>query len=199
MTSVWSVRLPDTCVEGANVILRKQHANPQEQNSSLSYCCQFGERADDALRPMLSLLVHIIHEPAFDQLRTQEQLGYVVSTSTRIAASAMALGIKIQSTRAPWFLEERVEAFLEQFRDTLAGMSQDDFEAKKDGLIIKLLERPKNLYEETVSFWGQIREGYYDFLRSTLLSGSGIQPRAHNHYQSKGMRLRLRPYRWTRC
>ena len=59
---------------------------------------------------MLSLLVHLIHEPAFDQLRTQEQLGYVVSTSTRVAASAMELGIKVQSTRAPWFLEARVEA-----------------------------------------------------------------------------------------
>ena len=99
---------------------------------------------------MLSLLVHLIHEPAFDQLRTQEQLGYVVSTSTSIAVSSMALEIKIQSTRAPWYLEERVETFLEQFRDTLAGISQEDFAAKKDGLIIKLLARPKNLYEETV-------------------------------------------------
>ncbi|KZT69510.1 LuxS/MPP-like metallohydrolase [Daedalea quercina L-15889] len=150
---------------GANIIFRKRHANAQEQNSSLSYFCQFGEFANDALRPILSLLVHIIHEPAFDQLRTQEQLGYVVSTSTTIAATSMGLGIKIQSTRAPWYLEERVEAFLEQFRDTLAGMSPEDFEAKKDGLIVKLLERPKNLYEETLSFWAQIRQGYYDFLR----------------------------------
>lgn len=136
---------------------------------------------------MLSLLVHLIHEPAFDQLRTQEQLGYVVSTGTRIAASAMALGIKIQSTRAPWFLEERVEAFLEHFHDTLAEMSLEDFEVKKDGLIVKLLERPKNLYEETVSFWGQVREGYYDFLRSMSLSRVEYgQCRTHHACRTKG-------------
>lgn len=178
------------------MILRRQHANPQEQNNSISYCCQFGVRSDDALRPMLSLLVHLIHEPAFDQLRTQEQLGYVVSTSTSVAASAMALGIKIQSTRAPWFLEERVEAFLEQFRDTLAGMSQEDFEAKKDGLIVKLLERPKNLYEETNWFWRQIREGYYDFLRSMSPPRSVLWSMTHLACQSKEMRLRSRTYRW---
>lgn len=164
----------------------------------MTYCCQFGERTDDALRPMLSLLVHIIHEPAFDQLRTQEQLGYVVSTSTKIAASAIALDIQIQSTRSPWFLEERIEAFLEQFRDILAGMTTEYFEAKKDGLIVRLLERPKNLYEETISFWGQIRDGSYDFLRSTLTSRSGIESRAHNLFQGKGTHLQLRLCRWMK-
>ncbi|TFY68977.1 hypothetical protein EVJ58_g698 [Rhodofomes roseus] len=136
-----------------------------ELNSSLSYYCQFGEVSDESLRPALALLAHIIRSPAFDQLRTREQLGYVVSSSMWDVVTSMGLSFKIQSTRAPWYLEERVEVFLEQFRDTLAGMSQEDFETEKEGLIVKLLERPKNLYEETLSFWAQIRQGCYDFLR----------------------------------
>ncbi|KAH9915085.1 LuxS/MPP-like metallohydrolase [Fomitopsis serialis] len=150
---------------GANVVLRQKHANTQELNSSLSYCCQFGEVADETLRPIVMLLTHIMRSPVFDQLRTQEQLGYVVSSTMWVAATSMGFGINIQSTRAPWYLEERVDAFLEQFRSTLAEMSQEDFAAEKEGLIVKLLERPKNLHEETLSFWAQIRQGYYDFMR----------------------------------
>lgn len=46
-------------------------------NSALTYYCHFGDRTDDRLQSILMLLVHLIKEPAFSQLRTVEQLGYV--------------------------------------------------------------------------------------------------------------------------
>ncbi|GBE85090.1 Putative zinc protease [Sparassis crispa] len=150
---------------GSNFVARETHVNPVEANSSLSYYCQFGELVDVPLRATLGLIVHIIKEPCFSQLRTREQLGYVVGSSMWTVTSSMGLGIKIQSTKASWFVEERVEAFLETFRNTLAGMSAEEFEAQKEGLIVKKLERMKNLYEETARFWGHISSGYYDFVR----------------------------------
>lgn len=79
----------------------------------------------------------------------------------------MGLGIKVQSLRSPAYLEHRVEEFLQQFREKLAGLTSEEFAAKKDGLIVKLLERTKNLRDETSRFWNHIRSGYYDFLQST--------------------------------
>lgn len=89
----------------------------------------------------------------------------------------MGLGIKIQSIRSPAYLEHRIEEFLVQFRETLAGLTSEEFAGKKDGLVIKLLEKTKNLRDETSRFWGHIRSGYYDFLQSTHLY-STIEPAA---------------------
>ncbi|OCH85237.1 LuxS/MPP-like metallohydrolase [Obba rivulosa] len=151
--------------EKQNIVLRKTHAHVGEANSSLSYWCQFGFAGDTSLRRALDLIAHMVREPCFTQLRTQEQLGYVVSSSTWLVGSAIGLGVKVQSTRAPWVVEDRVEAFLKSFREELAAMDEATFESKKQGLVVKLLEKPKNLREETARFWGAMRAGHYDFAR----------------------------------
>ncbi|KAI0952754.1 hypothetical protein AcW1_007154 [Taiwanofungus camphoratus] len=152
-------------LHGANFVARKIHANPKETNSSLTYYCQFGEITDNSLRSALAFIAHAIKEPCFTQLRTKEQLGYVVASSMWTVASSMGLGIKVQSERAPWDVEKRVDAFLEQFQMVLVNMSTEDFEAKKEGLVTKKLEGVKNLREETARFWAHISSGYYDFLQ----------------------------------
>lgn len=60
-------------------------------------------------------------------------------------------------------LEERIEAFLGSFLEELKAMSDDEFDARRRGLIVKKLERAKNLAEEAGGYWGQIRSGYYNF------------------------------------
>ena len=71
----------------------------------------------------------------------------------------------MQSTRAPWHCEARVDAFLEAFAVRLAALSDAEFATHKDGLVVKKLERAKNLGEETTRFWDRIRAGHCDFLR----------------------------------
>ncbi|PIL27298.1 hypothetical protein GSI_10445 [Ganoderma sinense ZZ0214-1] len=151
---------------GSNVVTRKRLANAKEVNSALSYFCQFGESSDIKLRNIAALLHQLIREPCFTQLRTKEQLGYVVIVATwSVAHSTHGLGIRVQSTRAPWHCEARVDAFLEAFAARLAALSDAEFAMHKDGLVVKKLERAKNLGEETSRFWGRIRAGHCDFLR----------------------------------
>ncbi len=78
----------------------------------------------------------------------------------------MGIGFEIQGLRHPNFLEERLELFLVQYYDTLTKMSTADFEARKEALVIKLLECSRNLNEETYDFWCHIVSGYRDFLSS---------------------------------
>ncbi|TBU47821.1 LuxS/MPP-like metallohydrolase [Dichomitus squalens] len=152
---------------GSNIITRKRLANPKEVNSALSYFCQFGEVSDIKIRSVAALLHQMIREPCFTQLRTQEQLGYVVIvTNWSIANSTVGVGIRMQSTRSPWHCEARVEAFLEAFAERLSGMTAEEFAMHKDGLVVKKLERVKNLGEETSRFWETICAGHYDFLRN---------------------------------
>ncbi|KAI9058078.1 LuxS/MPP-like metallohydrolase [Trametes sanguinea] len=151
--------------QGVDVLSRRRHANPKEMNSSLSYYLQFGDVNDIQLRCHLALIAHIMNEPCYSILRTQEQLGYVVGSAEWSVNGTIGLRVRIQSVRAPWFLESRVDAFLETLGDRLACLSAAEFAAHKDGLVAMKLERPKNLGEETLRFWAQIRAGRYDFLR----------------------------------
>ncbi|KAI0345483.1 LuxS/MPP-like metallohydrolase [Trametopsis cervina] len=150
---------------GSNYIVNKKHSNSEEKNSALTYYCQFGETADTLKRAALRLIAHIIKEPAFSQLRTVEQLGYVVTTPLWIQAGAIGISFRIQSLKSPSFLEERVEAFIRTFRETLVSTTQGVFGEWKEALAVKLLEQPKNLGEETSRFWSQIQLGSHDFLR----------------------------------
>jgi len=79
-------------------------SNPNEKNSAICNYYSIGqEPCAGALSPaassssqlrdevMLSLLAHIMSEPAFDQLRTKEQLGYIVFTgAAKVRARARA-------------------------------------------------------------------------------------------------------------
>lgn len=144
---------------------RKQVVNPENVNSSIEVYCQVGDPTNVRQRATLGLLSQIASEPAFDQLRTKEQLGYLVFSSVRKTVGSMGFRIIIQSERDAAYLESRIEAFYEHFKGLLEGMSEAEFEKHKASLIAKKLEVVKNLIEESTRFWYHIHSGYYDFLQ----------------------------------
>jgi len=150
---------------GKSYIYRLLVTDPEELNCGLVLDFHFGDNADQELRRRADFLRHLIDEPAFSTLRTKEQLGYVVTTSRWTPVGTTVLRLRIQSRKDPVFLEERIEAFLNSFLEQLKVMSDDDFDTRRRGLIVKKLEKPKNLAEEAGDYWSQIRSGYYDFSR----------------------------------
>ncbi|KZT41760.1 hypothetical protein SISSUDRAFT_981316 [Sistotremastrum suecicum HHB10207 ss-3] len=151
---------------GSNHVWSTAVSNGSDVNSSLVYYCHVGDIKDDTLRPVLSLLAHVIREPCFYQLRTKEQLGYIVSATQVQSTGSMGLRVVLQSERDPKYLEARVEAFFDGFRDVLREMPDEVFHRSKDGLITKKLEKLRNLNEEADRFWTHLTSGYNDFLRA---------------------------------
>ena len=141
--------------------------NANEPNSSLSYYVHFGSLLDARLRVKAALLTQILSEPAFNILRTREQLGYIVSCSQWSAAGQGEVGMRVivQSERAPAYLEERVDAFFDEMFETLQAMTEEELNEHKHGLEKKWTEDPKNLKEETNKYWYQIDSGFLDFYR----------------------------------
>jgi insulysin len=117
------------------------------------------------------LLNQILSEPAFDTLRTKEQLGYIVEASTWTAPGNNETGLRIvvQSERGPVYLEGRVEAFLDHMKSVIELMTDEQFAEQKHGLERNWREVVKNLYEEVSRFWVQIDSGYLDFSRRKRL------------------------------
>jgi insulysin len=140
-------------------------SNADNVNSSIEYYCQVGDPSDIRQRATLALLAQIAQEPCFDQLRTKEQLGYLVFSSVRKSIGSMGFRILVQSERDAAYVESRIDAFLDTFKAQLEGMTDAEFAAQRDSLAHKKLEVPKNLYEESSRFWFHIHSGYYDFLQ----------------------------------
>jgi insulysin len=109
----------------------------------------------------------MMSEPAFDILRTKEQLGYIVFCSELQLSGASLLGLRlvVQSERNPAYLEQRVETFLDTMKSKIEDMETDDFEQFKTGLRHKWTEVIKDLKKERAKFWEHIDSGYLDFLR----------------------------------
>ncbi|PFH54234.1 hypothetical protein AMATHDRAFT_53111 [Amanita thiersii Skay4041] len=153
--------------EGSNFIWSSKLLNPNQVNSALTYFLHFGSVVDQRLRVTSALLVQILSEPAFNVLRTKEQLGYVVlcSSWTLPGHNEKGLRIVVQSGKRPGYLEQRVEAFLDSMKEKLEQMNDDIFQDHKMGLKKKWLEADKNLSEEAGRFILQINSGHWDFLR----------------------------------
>ena len=149
---------------GSDYTFKRKLGDPANVNHCIEYYVFVGDVVDRVLRAKLLLLGQMTEEAGFDQLRTKEQLGYIVFTGVKLQATTMGYRVIIQSERPAEYLEERINAFLAHFGKSLQAMSTEDFESHKSSLIAKRLEKIKNLDQESSRFWSHISNEYLDFL-----------------------------------
>ncbi|KAG0316487.1 Insulinase (Peptidase M16), partial [Dissophora globulifera] len=152
--------LPEQC----KAVYRREVPDPNNVNSGVEYYLQIEDATSKESRARIQLMAQIINEPCFNQLRTKEQLGYLVFSGVRKQTGAIGLRFILQSERDPVYLESRIEHFLESRMKTyLQELTEEEYEKQAHSLIQKKLEKDKNLRQETYRYWGQIASGYYDF------------------------------------
>jgi len=151
--------------EGSHYIYPRVLKDPKNINNCIEYLLFVGRGWEKRSRALLNLFIQVTEEPAFDTLRTKEQLGYVVWTGRRSFANTYAYRVLVQSERTVAYLDSRIESFLENFKTVLDNMSDADFQTHVKGLITKLTEKPKYLQQETGMIWGYIENEFYDFMR----------------------------------
>jgi insulysin len=159
----WPVSRSLVFPPGGNYVYHKTLKDPANVNHCIEYLLYIGDKSIRPLRAKTLLLDQMTHEPAFDQLRTKEQLGYVVFSGARSTATTIGYRFIIQSEKTPEFLESRIDNFLAGFAKTLSDMSDSDFEGHKRSLITKRLEKLKNLDQESSRLWSHIDNEYLDF------------------------------------
>jgi insulysin len=148
---------------GQKFVYPKSVHDPENVNSAINYTSQVCSVKDIPLRNRLRMVAQIAEEPCFNQLRTREQLGYLVFSGVRCFISQMAFRLIIQSEKDPVYLENRCLEFLESLRTIIAEMSEADYQTQMDSLVAECLEKHKNLWEEGYKYWGDISSGYYEF------------------------------------
>lgn len=139
--------------------------NPSDENSCLVHYIQVHQ--DDFMwNVKLQLFTLIAKQPAFHQLRSVEQLGYITVLLQRNDSGIRGVQFVIQSTaKDPGHIGLRIEAFLKMFESKLYDMTNDEFKSNVNALIDMKLEKHKNLKEESGFYWREIFEGMLKFDR----------------------------------
>ncbi|UWS34208.1 pitrilysin [Erwinia pyrifoliae] len=100
-----------------------------------------------------SLLSQIIQPWFYNQLRTQEQLGYAVFTFQMPVGRQWGIGFLLQSNdKQPAYLLRRFKAFYPTAEKRLRGMSKQEFSQYQAAMINELKQRPQTLDEEAARF-----------------------------------------------
>jgi len=104
------------------------------------------------------LIGHMAYNSAFNQLRTKEQLGYIVSAFTKkITGGGNAFCVLVQSSNTlPPGVEESCLRWIEQFRKELENMSEERIAMEAQAVRANILEKDIKLAEEISSVWGEI-------------------------------------------
>jgi insulysin len=143
-----------------------------EENNAVEFIIQAGCELDLGYEgvAILDLITNMAYTSSFGQLRTKEQLGYIVSAFARkTAGSTWGMSIVVQSSVAlPEVLEDRIEKWLVQFRQELEDMSPESIATEASAVIAQLLESETKLSQEANVMWGEIlsTEGLSERLRT---------------------------------
>jgi insulysin len=112
------------------------------------------------------ILSAILSEDAFTQLRTNEQLGYIVSFSNYRDASDAGFRCLVQSEEPPHLLNWRIERYLQrQAVLKLRGLPQEEFLKFREALAVERSQPDKRLNELTNRLWGEIESQRLQFRR----------------------------------
>jgi insulysin len=142
--------------------------NPDDDNSAIYAHFQPPQpRVGDVRQAMLAqIAANMLDKPAFHQLRTVEQLGYIVWSGVDQREGVNGLRVIVQSpTRSGPYLQQRVQAFMQSMRAELARASDEEFAVFVNTLVAAKQQKPRTLSEETTRFWSEICLQRYEFAR----------------------------------
>lgn len=123
----------------------------------------------DQSRALYAMTTQALKSDFFQELRTQQQLGYIVFATGLPLQRVPGMAFLVQAPRhSAAHVYDAIQAFLSNFaeRDDLTPLW---FDRQRAALISDIVERPKNSSEQARRFWGALALGDTDFARRERL------------------------------
>jgi len=147
--------------------------NEIDTNSVSDVYFEIGPTSNMRLKVMADIISSPLHQAAFDQLRSKETLGYIVTQYTSSFGGPIRyhrLVVVGEKSDATYFLE-RIRAFLTQYyEERVQTWSDEDFQALKDTAKTLYLRSDMSLAEKKDEYWSQISWTEYDWERRQKLA-----------------------------
>eukprot|EP00736_Rhodelphis_marinus_P009605 Rmarinus@m.6325 len=214
-----------TCYEGlykGGIEVHSRCPNEEEPNGVVEFShVAYQMEPNKATRRqelMLDLLCQLSKQPAFSDLRTRQQLGYVVFSGKRAADNLYTFRVLVQSEKfGPDQVRQRIDTFLKDFYEIallgkekvateddktnpITPITEKDWETTVNTLIALYLKKAQHLRQESSQHWMEIiRERYEftlfaenaDYLREGHISLQDVAAFYHNLVLDPNTRRRL--------
>jgi secreted Zn-dependent insulinase-like peptidase len=112
-------------------------------------------QTDDVVEKVkMMALNHLINQDYFNELRTKQQLGYLVGAGYAPFNTRAGIAFYVQSPNySATAIFERHNAFLEQFLASLEQLNEEQWQQQKHGLTTHIAEKDKNLRLRSQRLW----------------------------------------------
>ncbi|KAJ9086061.1 metalloprotease [Entomophthora muscae] len=157
-------RLESTAIiPKGNFVTQSQFPDNNQPESAIYFYLDMYAYPDSFARTLTELIVNILSQFSFDQLRTVENLGYDADAKHKGFATRGGIAIHILSHYDPIFLESRIEGLLSQFHHHIDNMAKKTLDNYISAMVTGISDKKRNLPETAKHYWKAIASGYYDF------------------------------------
>mmetsp|Transcript_24900 Transcript_24900/g.45085 ORF Transcript_24900/g.45085 Transcript_24900/m.45085 type:complete len:1154 (+) Transcript_24900:107-3568(+) len=123
---------------------------------------------------IIEILSAILEQPFYEELRTRQQLGYIVSSGVKAIEETRVLSLIVQSSVAP---VEKLTTEILKFADSIRSkllepLNEGDVALYVKGLLDRKTEPDKTLASEVTRNWGEIASGRLEFDRIQREAGA---------------------------
>lgn len=133
-------------------------------NHAVSYYLQAGSFNDRRVRTLVGLFEVVFKDLVFSTLRTQQQLGYIVSLQRKNTAVSTGLVVTVQSPAfTPPEIEKRVDALLASLPSRLEEMADGAFLEYKRAWQAVLRAKPQNMAQVVQAMGKEVLSQRHEF------------------------------------
>ena len=144
-----------------NVIFEKSGSSTDSALAAVFVPTGYDEYASSAYSAVLG---QIIQPWFYNQLRTEEQLGYAVFAFSMNVGRQWGLGFLLQSSdKQPAYLWQRYQAFFPQAEEKLRKMTPEEFAQIQQAVIAQVQQAPQTLGEEASQLSKDFDQGNMTF------------------------------------
>ena len=148
-------------LQGVGTLLREKTI--QHQDSAIIVYYQSSKATTDKMA-LFSLLNHTMSSTFFHELRTKQQLGYMVGTGYLPLNRHPGMIFYIQSpSTGPRVLLEAIDEFIADFSYAVMQITNEQWESTKQGLISQIMEHDANLKTRGQRYWVSLGNRDYQF------------------------------------
>jgi len=142
-----------------------KNKNKNDTNEAIAIYYDIGEYSYEKIAKAI-VFINIIKEDFFDQLRTKEQLGYLVKCSINNFLDTYGFVQQIQSSEQNCdYLKSRINEFNKIFYKNLKTFDEENFNTIKETVINLIMEKDDNIAELLNRLIKEVMMGKYDFTR----------------------------------
>lgn len=135
-----------------------------EHNDSAVTLYTQGENKDINTQAHFSLLNQVVGAPFFHELRTKQQLGYIVFSSPMTLMDVPALAFTVQSPNTPSDqIISAIERFIREFSSNIEALDETTLATHKQALISRILEKDSKLSQRSNRYWYEIDRMNFNF------------------------------------